>query len=750
MHMRGWKRLLALTMALTTLLTTPALAERAAYVSDNAAPVYADASFGERIGTIARGSYLTVHAEQNGVADITYYGKDGYMPISALTYVQGEAEDAVVIRQTRFHQQPDRNSAYGLLAAGTAVRLMSVNGTCAMIEYDEHIGFVMRSDIRTASESASQPTAAPTAAPEQGSEVIRETFTATVTSQNAYVYQSRSTSAQRMRVAQGRVLTVVAYDDTWAQVFNGSFYAFIPRADIKRVETATAQPTAAPTAAPEQGGEVVRETFTATVTSQNAYVYQSRSTSAQRMRVAQGRVLTVVAYNNEWAQVFNGSFYAFIPRADIKRVETATAQPTAAPTVAPTAAPEQGGEVVRETFTATVTSQNAYVYQSRSTSAQRMRVAQGRVLTVVAYDDTWAQVFNGSFYAFIPRADIKRVETATAQPTAAPTVAPTAAPEQGGEVVRETFTATVTSQNAYVYQSRSTSAQRMRVAQGRVLTVVAYDDTWAQVFNGSFYAFIPRADIKRVETATAQPTAAPTATPAPTDDVVQESFTATVTAQGARVYQSPSTDAASSSLAYGSTVTVVAYDDTWAQVSNGSQLGFTQRSNLTPGIVAVATPTPTPAAGSFEELVESGKYSNEELTFLYLTREAGLNAAAACGVMANIKAESSFRPTAYNSNGGSYGICQWTGGRKTRLQNYCEDNGLDYTTIYGQLCFLEYELRNYYSKVWKYISAVDNTADGAYDAGYYFCYHFEVPANRASRSVTRGNSARDTYWPKYA
>ena len=50
----------------------------------------------------------------------------------------------------------------------------------------------------------------------------------------------------------------------------------------------------------------------------------------------------------------------------------------------------------------------------------------------------------------------------------------------------------------------------------------------------------------------------------------------------------------SSSLTYGSTVTVVAYDDTWAQISNGAQLGFTQRSNLTPGIVSVATPTPTP------------------------------------------------------------------------------------------------------------------------------------------------------------
>ena len=580
MQMRGWKRLLALTLALMTLLATPALAERAAYVSDFALPVYADASFSERVGSVAGGSYLTVHDVQNGVASITWYGRDGYAPISALTLVGDGAEDAVVVRDTRFHQQPTSSSAYGILNAGTAVRLMAVNGTCAMVEYDGHIGFVMRSDIRTASEGASQPTVAPTSAPEQGGDVVRETFSATVTAQGAYVYQSRSTSASRMPVAQGRALTVVAYDDEWAQVFNGSFYAFIPRAHIARASQ--------------------------------------------------------------------------------------TAQPTVAPTVAPTSAPEQGGDVVRETFSATVTAQGAYVYQSRSTSASRMPVAQGRALTVVAYDDEWAQVFNGSFYAFIPRAHIARASQ-TAQPTVAPTVAPTSAPEQGG-------------------------------------------------------------------------------------DVVQESFTATVTAQGARVYQSPSTDAVSSSLAYGSTVTVVAYDDTWAQISNGSQLGFTQRSNLTPGVVSVATPTPTPTpeSGSFEELVESGKYSNEELTFLYLTREAGLNAAAACGVMANIKAESSFRPTAYNSNGGSYGICQWTGGRKTRLQNYCEDNGLDYTTLYGQLCFLEYELRNYYSKVWKYISAVDNTADGAYDAGYYFCYHFEVPANRASRSVTRGNSARDTYWPKYA
>ena len=42
-----------------------------------------------------------------------------------------------------------------------------------------------------------------------------------------------------------------------------------------------------------------------------------------------------------------------------------------------------------------------------------------------------------------------------------------------------------------------------------------------------------------------------------------------------------------------------------------------------------------------------------------------------------------------------------------------------------------------------------NTADGAYDAGWYWCYNFEVPANRETVSVTRGNLAKNTYWEQY-
>ncbi len=643
MHMRGWVRILALTLSILCLLGTPALAEHAAQVSEAYIPLYADASLSNWIGVIHQGAYLTVRGEQNGVAAVTYYGQSGYTPASGLSAVSGEAEDAVVAVNTRLYQLPSTTSAYRSLAAGVSVRLLAVNDGCAMVDVDGTIGFTFRSHLRTASDLGSS-------APTEDNNVVYDTFTATVNVQNAYVYASPSTASASMRVLYGRELTVVAYDDTWARVYNGSFYGYILRSAL------TTETVATPTPAPTEDNTVVYDTFTATVNAQNAYVYASPSTASASMRVLYGRELTVVAYDDTWARVYNGSFYGYILRSALTTETVAT----------PTPAPTEDNNVVYDTFTATVNAQNAYVYASPSTASASMRVLYGRELTVVAYDDTWARVYNGSFYGYILRSALTTETVAT----------PTPAPTEDNNVVYDTFTATVNAQNAYVYASPSTASASMRVLYGRELTVVAYDDTWARVYNGSFYGYILRSALTTETVATPIPT--PTPTPVP-------------------------------------------------------------------------TPTPTPSGdSSFEQAVESGNYSNEELTFLYLTQEAGLNTAAACGVLANIKAESSFRPTALSSGGGSYGICQWTGSRRTRLQNYCENRGLDYTTLSAQLQFLEYELENYYPKVMNYLRAVDNTAQGAYDAGYYFCYHFEAPSNRASRSVTRGNSARDTYWPKYA
>ncbi|MCD8215831.1 MAG: phage tail tip lysozyme [Clostridiales bacterium] len=144
--------------------------------------------------------------------------------------------------------------------------------------------------------------------------------------------------------------------------------------------------------------------------------------------------------------------------------------------------------------------------------------------------------------------------------------------------------------------------------------------------------------------------------------------------------------------------------------------------------------------------------SNRDTIYNFLVGK-GLNTAAACGVLANIKYESGYSPTALGDNGTSYGICQWHNSRYTSLKTYCSNNGYSYSSLTGQLYYLWYELNNdsyYTTKVLNYIKNVSNSATGAYNAAYDWCYYFEVPANKASVSKTRGNYAKNTIWPIYS
>lgn len=152
--------------------------------------------------------------------------------------------------------------------------------------------------------------------------------------------------------------------------------------------------------------------------------------------------------------------------------------------------------------------------------------------------------------------------------------------------------------------------------------------------------------------------------------------------------------------------------------------------------------------------------ANETAIYNYAVNTMGLNTAAACGILANIQKESGFNPHALGDSGTSYGICQWHNSRWDRLKAYCTSNHLDSTTIEGQLRYLEYELKNFYSSVWNRLKSVKNTAEGAYDAAAYWCAVFEVPAgygywsngeiHYGETSIARGNLAKSTYWNEYS
>ena len=141
---------------------------------------------------------------------------------------------------------------------------------------------------------------------------------------------------------------------------------------------------------------------------------------------------------------------------------------------------------------------------------------------------------------------------------------------------------------------------------------------------------------------------------------------------------------------------------------------------------------------------------NEVIIYDYLVDKMGFNCAAASGVLSNAYFESNFNPQEYGDRGTSYGLFQWHSGRMKNMMKYCDSNWYDYRTASGQMHYLEYELKRSYKTILNHMLAVENTPEGAYETGYYWCYYFEIPANREAKSVQRGKTAKNTYWERYS
>ena len=124
--------------------------------------------------------------------------------------------------------------------------------------------------------------------------------------------------------------------------------------------------------------------------------------------------------------------------------------------------------------------------------------------------------------------------------------------------------------------------------------------------------------------------------------------------------------------------------------------------------------------------------TGEAYQYIYdrLTGDYGFSRAAACGILANMSYESSFNPTVGDYY---YGLIQWGGGRRDSLVSWCGANGYEYDTIDGQLAFMYHELTGGYRATYDFLMSVPDTAQGAYDAGEYFCRYYEVAASVSAR-----------------
>lgn len=154
---------------------------------------------------------------------------------------------------------------------------------------------------------------------------------------------------------------------------------------------------------------------------------------------------------------------------------------------------------------------------------------------------------------------------------------------------------------------------------------------------------------------------------------------------------------------------------------------------------------------STQSVTRSG---NESTVYRFLIKEMGLSCAAACGVMANIQAESNFSPNeVYYGSTTFHGLIQWgesqsSGARWGKLKSWCKKHGYNYRSVTGQLRFMKYELETVSRYHYSALKKVSNSASGAYKAAGIFAKYYE-----GCSSIyfgIRQRWAKNKYWREYS
>lgn len=137
--------------------------------------------------------------------------------------------------------------------------------------------------------------------------------------------------------------------------------------------------------------------------------------------------------------------------------------------------------------------------------------------------------------------------------------------------------------------------------------------------------------------------------------------------------------------------------------------------------------------------------SVQQMIFVFCTKDMGLPKSAACGIMANIRFESSFSPAAREANGIGYGLVQWSFGRRTNLESWCNEMGYLPSEFNAQMIFMDEEFNRHFVKVLEELYSASEDIDGAREAAETVCYRYEAPANTEAQAHLRADYAASLY-----
>lgn len=305
-------RVLAATLILSFILTNTAWAEKVCVMEDTT--IYATPNEeGKSYGILEAGTVLKLDATKGDWAKVSKGGKTGFVSSDDLSLIKVFDRQTVYLAEdASLYKNFSSDSAIEKLKTGDAVKLYAVAGDWAYIKAGTNKGIV-----ETASLTVEKPE----------TEDDDRSITAYAAIDGAKVYKSYSSSSKVIATLPVNTdVTVVAVKEGWCRVIRDGKTGYMKKATLST----------------EKVEVVVEKTFTAYANADGVKAYEKyTTTSAVLATLSLNDAVTVTAYADTWSRIVANGKIAYVKNSQLstEKVE----KPTPAPTEKSDSAPSDDG-----------------------------------------------------------------------------------------------------------------------------------------------------------------------------------------------------------------------------------------------------------------------------------------------------------------------------------------------------------------------------------------------------------------------
>lgn len=532
-----------------------------------------------RIGTLKKGTTVTVLNHKNGIAFIEYKGKRGYARVSDMTRLSTETATPekslsglgkVTASSLKVYASADTSSkSLGTLKKGATITVLATKGDWARVENGDRIGYVLKSGLTIDTKASATATPAATKKPSPTPYVewadTKESEDAIVTADKMIVRDGPTKNDEKLgTLKKGTKFIVHAMDDDEkvAYIEYKDQLGFALVEDFRLLNPKTTSSTD-------------KTSGIGVVNVKTLSVYEKASTSSKKLgSLKKGDRVTVLAANSSWANIQVGSKTGYVNRHMLNIsfgvTATPTVKPTATPTPTATPAPESLSGI------GVVNVDVLYVYKTASTSSSKLgSLTDGDRVTVLAVSGGWAKVQKGSNTGYVNKRGLDITYGATATPTVKPTATATPAPTKQASATLAPGWETATAREATVSKRAI-----VRIGPSASDTSLGYLSAGTKITVHAVKNGIAYIEYKG-RTGYASASALKIASASESEEKALNCL-CTLNSDGTKIYAAPSTDSkVLATLHRGITFTALSEKDGWVKLENGKNIGYVKKSAIT-------------------------------------------------------------------------------------------------------------------------------------------------------------------------